>query len=159
MISRFTLQIQEKRCEICGEKFTPIKDGQKYCNEKCRHIAWKKYMKNYMAEKRLKEKLKNIVNLDEFENLLNEHYRNSNNINIWTSEMSERMGYLLQNQQLSVNIIKDKCWVCSSKENLILHHVKYIPVTEIKILCRSCHEWLHKVLLSQKKCKPKIINN
>jgi len=75
----------------------------------------------------------------------------------WTDEMSEKMKWLKENQQFAENIFLDRCWVCETTKNLILHHVKYYPECITKVLCRSCSDFLHKSLLRGKRCRPKII--
>lgn len=162
METRFSLKGKEKEyiCKNCGTVFWTKSRGKepKYCSDKCRCEAWKKYMRKYMRRRRLNKKLKTgSLTIEEFDRKLAEFIRIEKNIIEWTDEMSERMTYLVTHQQFANNITLDnKCWVCESKENLVQHHVSYIP-TDVKVLCRSCHEFLHKVLLNGRKCKPKII--
>lgn len=80
--------------------------------------------------------------------------------NKWRKKMREikRMTWLRENQQfrkdMPILLDKEECWVCGSKEKLILHHVKYFPKVIVKTICKSCHEYLHKQLLGNKRCVP-----
>jgi hypothetical protein len=126
----FTINLIEKRqCPEC-EKELPDDRRIKYCSRECEYEARKKYMADRMRKLRAQR---------------------------WTEEMSKRMGWLKENQQFAENITLDKCWVCGSKENLQLHHVKYYPECITRVLCKSCSEFLHKSLLRGKRCRPKII--
>lgn len=48
--------------------------------------------------------------------------------------------------------IKNKkwCFVCRSKENLVVHHLRYrhlydVKSIDIKVMCSRCHNLLHKI--------------
>jgi hypothetical protein len=124
----FMINLTEKRfCPECGKELQNDR-RIKYCSRECEFEARRKYMMERMRKLRAQR---------------------------WTLDMSKKMGWLKENQQLSEDIILDKCWVCGSKEKLLWHHVKYHPECIGKVLCRSCHEFLHKSLLRKKKCKPK----
>jgi hypothetical protein len=116
-----------KTCPICKTEFKNVDNRVVYCSNKCRIKAWNDYMKERMRKQR-------------------EHP--------FTEEMMEKMKWLKENQQFTYNIIYDECWVCGSKENLLWHEIKYQPECISKILCKSCHEFLHKSLLRRRKCRP-----
>lgn len=56
-------------------------------------------------------------------------------------------------QDLKSKKLKKKafCFVCGSKERLIVHHLRYknlfdIKMIDLKIMCWGCHERLHKIM-------------
>ena len=159
----FTFENKETKyiCIICEQPFwdRKRKNKPKFCSDTCREEGWKRYMKKYMRRKRLVEKLRNQdISIEELDKMLGNFIREEKNITKWTEDMSERMKYLVTHQQFAEDIPeipKVECWVCRSKEKLIIHHIKYYPIIEVKILCRSCSEFLHKALLKGKKCRPK----
>jgi len=162
MQNHFNLEAKEEKyaCEICGKSFWARKRKNKprYCSDECRRKAWKIYMRKYMRRKRLTEKIKNEnISIELIDKMLGEFIRKEKNIIKWTEDMSRRMKYLATNQQFAEDIPEIpmvECWVCHSKEKLIIHHVKYYPKIEVKILCKTCSEFLHKALLKGKKCRP-----
>jgi hypothetical protein len=125
----FRIELEEKRFCICGTQL-PNDKRIKYCSSKCEIEARRIYMMERMRKLRAQR---------------------------WTDEMSEKMKWMKDNQQFADDIILDKCWVCNSTENLLVHHVKYYPECIQKVLCHSCSDFLHKSLLRGKKCKPRII--
>jgi predicted nucleic acid-binding Zn ribbon protein len=125
------IELDDKRyCIVCGAQL-PLSDKRiRYCSSNCEIIGRNEYMRERMRYLRALK---------------------------WTDKMSEKMDWLKKNQQSAKDIILDECWVCGSKENLILHHVKYYPICEYKVLCRKCHSFLHHSLLRRKKCMPQIV--
>lgn len=129
-VQEFKINTEEER--LCPECKTKLPNDRRirYCSQKCEIEARRKYMMERMRELRALR---------------------------WTEEMSEKMKWLKENQQFADDIVLDQCWICGSKENLQLHHVKYYPICLTKVLCKTCSEFLHKSLLRGKRCKPKII--
>jgi len=147
---KFVTEMDKKQgiCRFCGASI-PSKDRRiKYCSSKCESGARARYMRERMQKKRQKNEL--IPPRAQF-------FPDEKGAIQWTDEMSEKMRYLKENQQSCDEIVLDMCWVCGSKEDLILHHVKYHPVCELKVLCRKCHSFLHHSLLRHKKCQSIIV--
>lgn len=117
-------------------------------------MAWKIYMKRYMARKRLLAMLQNGMTLDEAKELIDEIERSAGGN--WTNEMTKKIVKLAKEQQFGkeVEIKKTKCYICKSKENLVIHHIRYFPKPKTVVLCQSCHMLLHRTLLKSKKCRP-----
>jgi hypothetical protein len=128
MLKKTTFKYAEtKVCPICGNSFEAKYLRTKYCSTECSHKAWVNYINERMKFQRAHR---------------------------FTPEMMEKMKWLKDNQQFTYDIIYDECWVCGSKENLLWHEVRYQPECVSRILCKSCHEFLHKSLLRRKKCRP-----
>lgn len=69
-----------------------------------------------------------------------EYYeKNKEKVSMWN-----RINYLKRKNIISLN----KCENCGNKESLIMHHDDYDKPFEIMVLCRSCHNKLHKLIKS-----------
>lgn len=90
--------------------------------EKVRELIKRSYFKN--REKRLKNK--------------KEHYKNNKEkYSMWS-----RLNYLRKKGIIKLN----KCEECGTEKQLVMHHEDYKKQFNIKVLCRSCHNKLHKLL-------------
>ena len=90
--------------------------------EKMKEFHKRSYVKN--REKRLKYK--------------KEHYcKNKERYAICA-----RLNYLRRKGIIKLN----KCERCGTEKQLIMHHEDYNKPFEINVLCRSCHNKLHKLL-------------
>jgi len=80
----------------------------------------------------------------------------------WDFEKCERMFYLWNETKNQIGLRKSrhgrmdrmKCFVCGSKEKLVVHHIRYVPTSKTILLCPSCHVFLHNKLLKKERCRP-----
>jgi len=79
---------------------------------------------------RLREYIKNPKVKERRRKLYLEKYKNRNEVR----RITER--YIL-------NKLKEKCGICSSVENLHIHHWRYDKPLCYSILCRKCHNIIH----------------
>lgn len=150
-----------KECEICGKKFTPNNNKQKYCSEGCRRLA--DYHKNYEHRKpRIQRsnamKKYKVVSLATFgykcvvcgwnELEKAKEYLNENEM----FEFAEKLAYEVENG------IVGTC-------GLEIHHI--IPVSEggddklenLIPLCPNCHRLAHKKIISEEILRKKMKEN
>lgn len=125
---------QKKPCGFCGNLFTPKRIDIKYCSDKCRIAVQREYARKDMLRRRYGKKFS--IRKEIIKNL---------------EEIAKRQQF-----EDEIQVIDSKCFACGSKENLIEHHIRYIPEEKI-ILCTKCHIFLHKCILNGQKCRPKIV--
>ena len=115
--------------EIENELFKNVYKMEKL---KRRKIADKKYREKHREYYSLKSKEWGKNNKEK-KCLTQKKYANKNPEKI-------KCHNLITNKKLK----KDKCKVCSSKINLNAHHKDYSKPYDIIILCRGCHNDIHK---------------
>lgn len=126
------LKEQQKKCPVCGNFFVRKWGFQVYCSNDCRIHAKSVQIKEYMRRRRLKNIGKNAFSILE--------------------DLAKRQQFVDDK-----NIIqKGNCFACGSTENLVEHHIKYIPEEKV-ILCKRCHSFLHNNLLNKRHCKPRTV--
>jgi hypothetical protein len=120
-----------KICLDCKKPFKPNSNNQDYCMD-CRKIKWNNYMRERMAEDRLMMKLSS-----------------------YTDDQVKIFEDLIKKQQFieDIPVINEHCLICNSTENLLEHHISYVPEIKI-IMCKKCHIFFHNMLLHKRKCRP-----
>ena len=142
--------IKMKKCEICGKKFKP-RGRQKYCSDKCRYKAWRKYLNERYEKKKRSQIQKNNERL---EWLKQNKSAIPNHRTKLPSEILKKLIVIAKQQQYpSFYRKKQKCEVCHSTEHLVTHHISYYPPIRIT-LCAKCHTYLHNNLLVRKRIRP-----
>ena len=128
---------KERICLRCNKVFEPNSKNQDYCSKECWRKNWNENMRKKQAEDRQEEKM--FLKLSKL-----------------SKEQIDKFNELMERQQFIEDmpmIEKNTCYICGARENLIEHHIRYIPEEKI-ILCKSCHIFLHMSLLKGRKCKP-----
>ena len=122
------IEKKKRKCNFCKNLFLPKVNFQIYCSKECAEKSRKKYMRIYMMGKRLSLDKSVIKNLEE----------------------------LAKRQQFEdeIPVIKSSCIACGSTEDLVEHHIRYLPEEKV-ILCNKCHLFLHKVILNGQRCRPR----
>lgn len=151
---------QEKNCSICKSIFNSNNQRHLTCSKECQKERSK--INNKIYYNKNKEKILSQVKKYRIENreLISERgkiYR-KNNIKTEEQRIKERKNYLkweknnihkkyaeirARTKAKEMNLKKDKCEKCESKENLQMHHKDYTKYFDVVTLCAMCHSRLH----------------
>ena len=118
---------------------------------------------NYHNNPEFKEKVKQAVAIYQKRVGHNKHskeyqraYRYRKALERYTPEQISMFIEIAERQQIIPEYIKESepCYICGSTENVVEHHVSYVPEEKIDF-CARCHSILHIIFLKQKKVRPK----
>jgi hypothetical protein len=136
----------KKICENCSKEFLTFISRQRFCCYECRKIA----IKPKEAETDRKYYLKNKDKIKSHS--LKRYYNNRQKILKYQIERLNKIkkdvnhpehNKYLARHNYNTRVIKEKCEICGSKENLERHHWRYDKPRLISILCKSCHHIQH----------------
>lgn len=142
----------EKVCEICERKFIG-RWNQKYCGEKCRREAWRRYLNKRYEEKLRRQEQKNLERLERLKRNKSVSHPDHQPKKPPPEVLTILIEMAKQQQYPSLYRKKNKCEACGSTENLRTHHIKYYPPMRVT-LCSKCHGYLHSNLLARKRVRP-----
>lgn len=151
-------------CKVCGKEFTPTRNNQKYCSRECYHSlpVWNKDKKGlqkawnkqnvfstceYCGKKY--KTVKSQIGKTRFCSRACQNKWHAKHHDISGNNNPMYNGGIQSYRKLARKVLPNKCDICGSTENLIVHHIdgnrRNNPAngSNWRILCRRCHQVLH----------------
>lgn len=132
----------KKICKHCGKQF--LKENtrncdwtqKKYCSNKCKqNEKYKRYKTKFIENALKRYKANRDKILSQQNEYIKKRYKEDDNF---------RKKFLFRRKSAKkIDLTKEKCEICGNKEDLQRHHLNYINLMDVKILCRFCHNIQH----------------
>lgn len=146
---RKNIELTERICVVCGEKFMPVQNKQVCCKKEC--VQKKYYQENKEKKKQQAKKWRQENSERVRENDRRKREQNKELYQQINQEYHDKTRFG-GNRHFALEADDYKCALCGSTENLAVHHRDKSgnsdnpnnEVTNLITLCSSCHTKVHR---------------